>query len=154
MVDTPLTTDELGPQLAEVLAVLGPLYRKCQRVVEESQGIEGASIGVRAILDMLRIHGDMTVPQMAQSQALSRQFVQRMTNEARDNAWVELRPNPRHKRSSIVSLTAAGSSVIETIARREQARLGSIGGDLTMTDIDSCKRVLSSLLEELRDIDV
>lgn len=154
MVDAPLTNDELGPQLAEVLAILGPLYRKCQRVVEEGQDIEGASIGVRAVLDMLRIHGDMTVPQMARTQALSRQFVQRMTNEARDNAWVELRSNPRHKRSSVVSLTAAGSGVIEAIARREQSRLGSIGGDLSMADIYSCKRVLSSLLEELRDIDV
>ncbi len=37
---------------------------------------------MHAVLNLLREQGPMTVPQMSRAQALSRQFVQRMVNEA------------------------------------------------------------------------
>ncbi|GAB3307514.1 MarR family transcriptional regulator [Epidermidibacterium keratini] len=150
----PLTPDNLGDRLVDVLALLGPVYRKSQRLVEDNERIEGVSIGVRAVLDLLREHGPMTVPQMAREQSLSRQFVQRMTNDALAKGWVETTANPAHKRSSLIALTAAGSDLIATVVRREHQALSQTPGELTGDDIDGCIRVLDGLLRNLQHVNV
>src|SRR4051794_27273382 len=78
----PLPSDELGHRLTEVFDLVGPLYRRAARKVEQAEPVEGVSAGVRAVLNLLRLHGPMSVPQMGRDQALSRQFVQRMVNDA------------------------------------------------------------------------
>ncbi|WP_166843857.1 MarR family winged helix-turn-helix transcriptional regulator [Isoptericola sp. BMS4] len=150
----PLAPERLGPRLAEILLLVGPLYRKSQRLVEDAEGADGVSVGVRAVLDMLRVHGDLTVPQMARAQSLSRQFVQRTVNDALAGGWAAVRANPRHKRSSLITLTDEGRTVITAIAAREQGRLGTVAGDLTDHDVDACARVLTAILDELRDVRV
>ncbi|MGR6922368.1 MarR family winged helix-turn-helix transcriptional regulator [[Actinomadura] parvosata] len=141
-------------RLAEVFDLVGPLYRRAQRKVEQDAPIEGLSVGVRAVLNLLREHGPMTVPQMGRAQALSRQFVQRMTNDAAGLGLVAFEPNPAHKRSSLIRLTEEGERAIGAVLDRERAVLRQIGGDLTEADIDACLRVLSRLLHLLDDVDV
>ncbi|MEW9549036.1 MarR family winged helix-turn-helix transcriptional regulator [Nonomuraea sp. NPDC050783] len=141
-------------RLTEVFDLVGPLYRRAQRKVELDAPIEGLSVGVRAVLHLLRAHGPMTVPQMGREQALSRQFVQRMTNDAAARGLVALGPNPAHKKSSLVRLTEEGRAAIDAVLARERAVLRRIGGDLTDAEIDACLRVLSRLLRLLDDVDV
>src|SRR5690606_38188516 len=93
---------ELTDRLIEVFDLVGPLYRRAYRKVEQDAPVEGLTVGVRAVLNLLREHGPMTVPQMGRAQALSRQFVQRMTNEAAALGLVESVPNPAHRRSSLI----------------------------------------------------
>ncbi|MBV6701033.1 MarR family winged helix-turn-helix transcriptional regulator [Kitasatospora aureofaciens] len=115
---------------------------------------EGLSAGVRAVLNLLREHGPMTVPQMSRAQALSRQFVQRMVNDAAARGLVESAPNPAHQRSSLIRLTEHGQTVITAVINRERIVLRQAGGDLTETEIDACLRVLSRLLEVMGNVDV
>jgi DNA-binding MarR family transcriptional regulator len=147
-------TGALTDRLAEVFGLVGPLYRRAQRKVEQDAPLEGLSVGVRAVLNMLREHGPMTVPQMGRAQALSRQFVQRMTNDAAGLGLVEFMPNPAHKRSSLIRLTDEGEQAIGAVVERERRVLRQIGGDLTEAEIDACLRVLSRLLHLLDDIDM
>lgn len=81
-IDAPLPPDALARRLTEVYDLVGPLYRRAQRGVEQGLDGDGLSVGVRAVLTMLRRGGPMTVPQMGRAQAISRQFVQRMVNDA------------------------------------------------------------------------
>ncbi|WP_049558400.1 MarR family winged helix-turn-helix transcriptional regulator [Nonomuraea sp. SBT364] len=148
------TGDELTDRLTEVFDLVGPLYRRAQRKVEQDAPIEGLSVGVRAVLNMLREHGPMTVPQMGRDQALSRQFVQRTTNDAAARGLVEFVPNPAHKKSSLIRLTEAGRAAITAVIDRERAVLRQIGGDLTEAEITACLRVLSRLLRLVDDVDV
>ena len=111
MSQQPLPPAALANRLAEVYLVVGPLYRRVSRVVERSQPEMGMSVGVRAVLEQLRREGDRTVPQMAQEQALSRQFVQRMVNAAQESGWVQLLDNPAHRKSSLVHLTAVATGL-------------------------------------------
>lgn len=152
--DKPLPPDDLASRLYEVFAVLGPLYRRVSRGVEQNEPIEGMPIGVRAVLDLLRVHGPMTVPQMGRAQALSRQFVQRMVNDAAAGGLVETIPNPAHQRSSLIRLTDAGRTAIETVIARESELLKRVGGDLTGADVDTCVRVLTRVLDVFEDVDV
>lgn len=134
--------------------LVGPLYRRVLRKVESGEAIEGVGAGVRAVLDLLRLNGPMTVPQMGRAQALSRQFVQRMVNEAAQRGFVAAAPNPAHRRSSLIRLTEAGDAVIGAVIAREHALLGQVGGELTRADVDACVKVLSRMLDALADVDV
>ncbi|MEU8996138.1 MarR family transcriptional regulator [Streptomyces caniferus] len=152
--DRGLASEELTDRLTEVFDLVGPLYRRTQRKVEQDVSVEGVSVGVRAVLNLLREHGPMTVPQMGRAQALSRQFVQRMVNDATAHGLVESAPNPAHKRSSLIQLTEQGQFAITTVIDRERAVLRQVGGDLTDAEVDACLRVLSRLLELLGNVDV
>jgi DNA-binding MarR family transcriptional regulator len=145
---------ELTDRLTEVFDLVGPLYRRAFRKVEQDAPIEGLSVGVRAVLNLLREHGPMTVPQMGRAQALSRQFVQRMINDAAARGLVEPVPNPAHKRSSLIRLTGQGRAAITAVIDRERAVLRQVAGELTEAEIDACLRVLSRLLRFLDDVDV
>lgn len=150
--DAVLGADDLAERLAEVYLAVGPLYRRAQRAVERDEPLEDVSTGVRAVLDMLRRHGPMTVPQMGRTQSLSRQFVQRMVNDAAAAGLVELVDNPAHRRSRLVGLTDRGRARIAAVVERESARLRAVGGQLTGRDVDTCLRVLRHLLAALDDV--
>lgn len=153
-IEAPLGPQELAGRLAEVFDVVGPVYRRAQRKVEEDAPVHGLSVGVRAVLNLLRGQGPMTVPQMSRAQALSRQFVQRMVNEAVARGLAETIPNPAHKRSWLIRLTSEGSAAIDALAAHEHALLGRVGGGLTGAEITSCLRVLTRLLDFLGDDDL
>ncbi|MFE4332660.1 MULTISPECIES: MarR family winged helix-turn-helix transcriptional regulator [unclassified Streptomyces] len=152
--DPPLAPEDLADRLTEVFALVGPLYRRVQRKVEQAAPIEGLSVGVRAVLDLLREHGPMTVPQMGRAQTLSRQFVQRMVNDAAAGQLVEVISNPAHQRSSLIRLTDAGRAAITAALAREQALLRQVDGNLTDADVTACVRVLSSMLELFDNVDL
>jgi DNA-binding MarR family transcriptional regulator len=149
-----LPPEELAVRLAEVFDLVGPLYRRAQRRVEHDLPTEGLSVGVRAALIMLRDRGPMTVPQLGRAQALSRQFVQRMVNEAVARQLVDVVANPAHKRSWLIRLTDEGRAVIDAVVDRERATLSLVGGGLTDADLTGCVRVLTRLLRFLDNVDM
>lgn len=149
----PLDPDALADRLAEVYVVIGPIYRKVARIVERSEPIMGMSLGVRAVLDQLRREDGRTVPQLARGQDLSRQFVQRMVNDAREAGFVVLQENPAHRRSHLACLTDQGRAAIDAVAARERELLGRVGGDLTAAELDATQRVLEHMLAALEDVD-
>jgi DNA-binding MarR family transcriptional regulator len=154
MTDPALDPDTLADRLAEVYLLVGPLYRRVLRAVEENERIEGVSVGVRAVLDLLARNGPLTVPQMGRAQSLSRQFVQRMVNDATASGLVELADNPAHRRSRLVRLTERGSAAIAAVTAREHGLLSQVGGGLTGPEVDACVRVLDRMLAALDDVDV
>ncbi|MER7492016.1 MarR family transcriptional regulator [Streptomyces pharetrae] len=150
----PLPPDELGHRLTEVFDLVGPLYRRVQRAVEQGEAVEGLSVGVRAVLDLLHKHGPMTVPQMGRAQAISRQFVQRMVNDAASRGLVESTPNPAHQRSSLIRLTDEGRSAITAVLAREHTVMREAGGELTEAEVTACLRVLGEMLKIFDHVDV
>jgi DNA-binding MarR family transcriptional regulator len=154
MTDAPLDPDTLADRLAEVYLLVGPLYRRVLRAVEQNEPVEGVSVGVRAVLDLLHRNGPMTVPQMGRAQSLSRQFVQRMVNDAAAAGLVELVDNPAHRRSRLVRLTGPGRARIVAVTAREHGLLRTVPGDLTGREVDACLRVLDRMLAALDDVDV
>ncbi|MFF4651760.1 MarR family winged helix-turn-helix transcriptional regulator [Streptomyces sp. NPDC001380] len=151
--DPPLAPDDLAPRLMDVFALVGPLYRRVQRRIEQDATAPGVSVGVRAVLDLLREHGPLTVPQMGRAQSISRQFVQRMVNDAAAHGLVEAVPNPAHRRSPLIRLTDAGRAAITAVVDHEHALLRRAAG-LTDAEVAACVKVLSRLLDLFDDVDV
>ncbi|MBT3167753.1 MarR family transcriptional regulator [Streptomyces sp. Vc74B-19] len=149
---TPLPPDELGHRLTAVYDLVGTLYRRAQRSVEQELTGGELSLGVRAVLTLLHRNGPMTVPQMGRAQAISRQFVQRMVNDAAAAGLVESVPNPAHRRSSLIRPTERGTAAITEVLDREHRLLRETGGGLTDADVTACLRVLGELLTALDHI--
>jgi DNA-binding MarR family transcriptional regulator len=145
--------DDTAEKLAEVYVLVGPLYRRVLREVEESAPDNRVSAGVRAVLDQLRRHGPMTVPGIGRSQSLSRQFVQRMVDDALAAGLVERADNPRHRRSPLIVPTPAGRAVIDEVVGREHARLRAVAGHLDPADVDATLRVLAAMVADLTEIE-
>lgn len=145
--------EELAERLAEVYLFVGPLYRRALRAVEQDEATNRVSVGVRAVLDQLRRNGPMTVPQIGRSQSLSRQFVQRMVNEALADGLVELADNPHHRRSRVVRTTPAGAAVIEAVVARELARLRIVADGLSIAEVEATTKVLERMLDGLAEIE-
>jgi DNA-binding MarR family transcriptional regulator len=153
--DKPLPPDELGHRVSEVFDLVGAHYRRGQRTLEQDEADRGMSVGVRSVLVLLHRYGPMTVPQMARIMALTRQFVQRMTNEAMDRGWAEATPNPAHQRSMLIRITDEGVDVITAVLAREHALNRQVGGgDLTEAELRSCVRVLKEMLRTFDHVDV
>lgn len=145
----PLPPSELAEHLAEVFTVVGPLYRHAARLVAAGEAIEGVSTGVRAVLEQLDRAGPQPVPRLADALAVSRQFAQRMVDDALAASFVMTTPNPRHRRSSLVQLTRVGQRTITAITTRERQVLATVAGDLTEDDLAACLRVLRAALTTL-----
>ncbi|MBA0050940.1 MarR family transcriptional regulator [Streptomyces sp. AJS327] len=139
--------EALAERLSQVFDLVGPLYRRAHHRVEQDVSTEGLTVGVRAVLRVLHANGPLTVPQMGRNQALSRQFVQRVVNDAAARGLVEPVANPAHKRSSLIRLTADGEAAIGAVLDREHAVLGGISGELSEAEVDTCLRVLTHLLD-------
>ena len=134
-------------ELAKVFDLLGPLYRQTVRNLEQT----GAPpVGVRAVLDLLRVRESLTVPRIADVLGLSRQFVQRCVNEAEEVGWVELRTNPAHQRSSLVVITQSGRELVTRIRAGEAETLAPVAATMSRDDVAACVRVLTQLLDLVR----
>jgi DNA-binding MarR family transcriptional regulator len=154
-IDEPLPPDELGHRVSEVFDLVGALYRRGLRTLEQDEADRGMSVGVRSVLVLLHRYGTMTVPQMARVMSLTRQFVQRMTNEAMDRGWAEATPNPAHQRSSLIRITAEGEAVVEAVLAREHALNRQVGGgELTGAELQACARVLKEMLRTFDHVEV
>ncbi|KUN59155.1 MarR family transcriptional regulator [Streptomyces canus] len=154
-IDEPLPPDDLGHRVSEVFDLVGALYRRGLRKLEQDEAVGGVSVGVRSVLVLLHRYGPMTVPQMGRIMALTRQFVQRMANDAMDRGWAEATPNPAHQRSSLIRITDEGVAVITAILAREHALNRQVGGgELTDAELRACVRVLKEMLRTFDHVEV
>lgn len=154
-IDEPLPPDDLGHRVSEVFDLVGALYRRGLRKLEQDEADRGMSVGVRSVLVLLHRYGPMTVPQMARLMALTRQFVQRMANDALERDWAQTAPNPAHQRSSLIRITPQGEAVITAILAREHALNRQVGGgELTDAELRACTRVLKEMLRTFDHVDV
>jgi len=154
-IDEPLPPDDLGHRVSEVFDLVGALYRRGLRKLEQDEAVGGVSVGVRSVLVLLHRYGPMTVPQMGRIMALTRQFVQRMANDAMDRGWAEATPNPAHQRSSLIRITDQGVAVITAILAREHALNRQVGGgELTDAELRACVRVLKEMLRTFDHVEV
>ncbi|MGO4852714.1 MarR family winged helix-turn-helix transcriptional regulator [Phaeovulum sp. W22_SRMD_FR3] len=129
-----------------------PLMQAAEACVEA--GLEGTDLTVRmrAVLEILRRHGDQTVPDIAARLEINRQYVQLMVNETLAGGFVQQRPNPRHKRSRLVALTDPGRELIDGIIARELALMQEIGADLTDEDVATALNVVLAVTGKLRTL--
>jgi DNA-binding MarR family transcriptional regulator len=91
----------------------------------------------------------LTVSQIARRIGVSRQSARQTVQKLVQSKLVELRPNPDHRRSQLVTLTEAGAEIME-ILRERQSRLTHSFTDGLGVTVGSVER-LTDKLEQLRE---
>jgi DNA-binding MarR family transcriptional regulator len=94
------------------------LFHRLKAASQEVHGQGELSSGRWGILTDLSRFGPQTVPQMARSRPVSRQYIQTLVDTLSDHGLVELVENPAHRRSSLAQLTAKGESVLQQMNQR------------------------------------
>lgn len=127
-----------------------PLMQVAELAVE--QGLEGSGLTVRmrAVLETLREEGPLPVPEIARRLEIQRQYVQVMVNETLAEGLTEQRPNPRHKRSPLLTLTAKGQAMIDGTVQRERRLLEGIGDKFEDQEIATALDVVMRLTASLK----
>jgi DNA-binding MarR family transcriptional regulator len=65
----------------------------------------------RKVMQLLDQFGASTVPDIGSRFGVSRQSMQVICNDLLSRGWIQFADNPRHKRSKLATLTAAGSQI-------------------------------------------
>jgi DNA-binding MarR family transcriptional regulator len=139
-----------GALLYGVLRHVRPLTLNSARVVEAGLQRHGLTVGMRAVLEVLDEHGPATVPQVAAILDLQRQGVQRLVNELKARGHVEQQPNPQHRRSVLIALTASGRRAFEAVRTQELAELATLAPDCSAAEIRTTEKVLAALSADVR----
>lgn len=100
------------------------------------------------------ISGDATsVPRAARRLGVSRQGVQRIANNLVDDGLAQWRPNPDHRSSPLLELTAAGRRALSSITDRASAAQRSLTADIEADDIRTARKVLQRLTAAVRQLE-
>jgi DNA-binding MarR family transcriptional regulator len=137
-------------KLYELVWMSRPLMQAVEACVEKGLVETDLTVRMRAVLEMLLAHGDLSVPDIAAKLEIKRQYVQLMVNETLASGFTQQRPNPRHKRSSLLTLTDRGRAMIEDIAAKEMDVMKQIGAELDDADVLTALRVVQTVTAKLK----
>jgi DNA-binding MarR family transcriptional regulator len=111
---------------------------------------EGLTAARWQVLGALALAGRaLTVPQIARRMGLSRQSVQASVNRLLEQALIEPRENPDHRRSPLIGLTERGRSRYAALERRQARWVNELAAGLDPSDLATAARVLQELNERL-----
>ena len=105
---------------------------------------------MRAVLEILRSHGDLTVPEIAAKLSIQRQYVQLMVNETLASGLIAQQPNPRHKRSLLLTLTQQGRDLIESVITKELDLMQSISANFDDEEVATALKIILAVTNQLK----
>lgn len=102
-----------------------------------------------SVLRTVHAEGPQTVPQLAAARAVARQPVQRSVDELAGLGLVTLDPNPRHKRSRLVTLTDRGVRRLREMEQRQSVWSRSLADGLRERSLRTASRLLRRIRERV-----
>ncbi len=81
---------------------------------------EGLTLGMRAVLESLRLNGPQAVPVIARARRVSRQRIQALVDQLLDSDLVIRQKNPASQRSPLIAISKSGAETIRRFQRREE----------------------------------
>jgi len=121
------------------------LHLRANAVVEHLHRRPELTNACRGVLRDLARLGPLTVPQLARRRECSRQHVQVLVNRLVADGMAELLRNPDHRRSPLVSLTAAGRDALEAMFAREAELINELPVESAVEDLRRAAEVLREL---------
>jgi DNA-binding MarR family transcriptional regulator len=91
----------------------------------------------------------LSVAQIARNMGLTRQAVQRLTDEIEGDGLLRFAPNPHHQRAKLVLLTAKGKSAFAAAMKRQAAWAAALGKGFGVRDIAAAAMTLRAIRQRL-----
>ncbi len=95
------------------------------------------------------VPGPLPVAHIARIMGLTRQTVQRTTNELEAQGLIRFAPNPHHQRAKLVLLTDRGRATYEVARQRQEPWAASLTSGLTAKQIEAATGVLRRVRQRL-----
>ena len=121
--------------LTDLIDEIRQTFNALAVAVDELHAESAISAHLRAVLEYLLRNGPTTVPDIARARRVSRQHIQTAVNELRALLLVDSRPNPSHRRSPLMELTAEGQSTIVEMRRLERLAFEHCFVDVDPADV-------------------
>ncbi|MBL8228906.1 MAG: hypothetical protein JNL98_10530 [Bryobacterales bacterium] len=124
------------------------------RLTALAQTIHGQGAGSaarRGVMQSLTRHGNLTVPQMARMRPVSRQHIQSVVDELREDELVEILPNPASRRSPLVALTTKGAKLTGKMRKRELRLLEEADLDVSDKRVRQAVETLQTIADALME---
>jgi len=93
----------------------------------------------------------LPVAHIARNMGLSRQAVQRLVNEMKDDGLVQFASNPHHQRAKLVILTARGKAAYKEAMKRQEPWAGQLARGLSIHQIEAVADMLRTLRQRLEE---
>ena len=133
----------------QVVWLVRRLFRALAQKASENLGQYELTVADRAVMEFLYPHEQLSVPEIASRYRVSRQHVQVTVNSLRDTGLLESRPNPRHKRSSLMKLSDKGGELFARILEKDNETVEKLFTEIPEEDRKATRRTLETLLREL-----
>ncbi len=134
----------LDTVFADLVRVETRLYNA---VAERLKSETGTGAGHFELLRHVRDHPGARVADLASAFAIGVGSTSKIVDRMEKEGWLERRPNPANRRSSLLALTAEGESVVSRAEPAWKAAIQEIlGGALSSDEL----KVLASTLDALR----
>jgi DNA-binding MarR family transcriptional regulator len=118
--------------------------------VEERMKAEaGVGAGHFELLRYVRGHPDARVADLASAFAIGVGTTSKIVDRLEKQGWMERRPNPANRRSSLLALTPAGESVVSRAEPAWQAAIQEIFGAITPEELTALSLTLGALRSDL-----
>ena len=120
-------------------------------VVRDKSGTRGGLFVDRTeALRYIRDHPDARVADLASTFAIGVGTTSKIADRLEKQGWLERRPNPANRRSSLLALTPAGESAVSRAEPAWQAAIQEIlGGTVTSDELTALSLVLGALRSDL-----
>jgi len=105
----------------------------------------------RAAMEFVHAWGPMSVPDLARNFHVSRQNIQIRVNGLMKRGLMEKRPNPAHKKSALIALSADGAALFAKVREAERAVVDQIFAGIETEEIKAASATLSKLLHAMTD---
>jgi MarR family transcriptional regulator, multiple antibiotic resistance protein MarR len=119
-------------------------------VAERVKAQAGIGAGHFELLRYVRDHPGARVADLASAFAIGVGTTSKIVDRVEKEGWLERRPNPSNRRSSLLALTPAGESAV---SRAEPAWLAALqeflGGAVTPDELTALSRALGALRSDL-----
>mgnify|MGYP001826891395 CR=1 FL=1 len=142
-------TESRDEQAYEVVWLIRRLFRTMAQVADDYLEESGLSAADRAVMEFLYPDARLSVPEIAARYDVSRQHVQVTVNGLLKKDLVLSEPNPRHKRSALMTLSDAGRDTFEEIRRGESRLIALLFSNIRDDGLDTTRRTLASIHDRL-----
>ena len=133
----------------EITWLVRRLFRAMAQNSNERLAAFDISAADRAVLEFLYPDRSLTVPDIADRHAVSRQHVQATVNRLLEKDLVTAAPNPRHKKSVLLALTRPGRKLMTQVLKADKRLAGQLLATASRSDILITKRTLRKLYDQL-----
>ena len=119
-------------------------------VTERLKAAAGIGAGHFELLRYVRDHPDARVADLASAFAIGVGTTSKIVDRMEKEGWLERRPNPANRRSSLLALTPAGESLLTRAEPAWRAALQELlGAALTAGELTALSRALGVLRSRL-----